>query len=360
MSPAAAQPASNAAAQPQDVREGVSLVWQKIDSWIDAFVLLIPNLIAALIVTLMFVVVAWAIGAIIRQAVRRAGRRDLAHMLSSFAFWFTLFVGTLVVMTILLPSMRPVDIFASLGIGSVAIGFAMKDILQNWIAGFFILVRRPFHRGDQIKVKDIEGTVQAVETRATLVKTYSGRLVMIPNIEIYTQAVTVHTAYDHRRTEIIVPVGMEVDLDAFTAVVRDVLADIPDILQDPCPDILPWEYRDNNVDMLVRWWTKSQRAYEVRTRAAVVRGIKRACEEAGIPLPADTKISFAATPLITSEQTKADKAAARRADSAPPKHKSKSIVPEDQAGTRPDEKDDPEAEKPKSGELTEGAEKVPR
>ena len=56
----------------------------------------------------------------------------------------------------------------------MAIGFAFKDILQNWIAGFFILIRRPFHRGDQIKVGDIEGTVQAVETRATLVKTYNG------------------------------------------------------------------------------------------------------------------------------------------------------------------------------------------
>jgi len=55
------------------------------------------------------------------------------------------------------------------------------------------LIRRPFQRGDQIKVGDIEGTVQAVETRATLVKTYSGRLVIIPNSDIYTRSVTVHT-----------------------------------------------------------------------------------------------------------------------------------------------------------------------
>ena len=129
----------------------------------------------------------------------------------------SLFLGFLVVITIVLPSMRPVDIFASLGVGSVAIGFAFKDILQNWIAGFFILIRRPFHRGDQIKIGDIEGTVQAVETRATLVKTYSGRLVIIPNSDIYTRSVTVHTAYEHRRTEIVVPVGLEVDLDSVDA-----------------------------------------------------------------------------------------------------------------------------------------------
>ena len=149
-----------------------------------------------------FLALAWAIERLLRHLVRRAGRYDLAHMLSSFAFWVTLFVGFLVVITVLLPSMRPVDIFASLGIGSVALGFAFKDILQNWIAGFFILIRRPFHRGDQIKIGDIEGTVQAVETRATLVKTYSGRLVIIPNSDIYTRSVTVNTAYEHRRNEI--------------------------------------------------------------------------------------------------------------------------------------------------------------
>jgi small-conductance mechanosensitive channel len=78
-------------------------------------------------------------------------------MLASFSFWAVLIVGFLVVITILLPSMHPVDIFASLGIGSLAIGFVLKDILQNWIAGFLILLRRPFRRGDQIKVGEIEG-----------------------------------------------------------------------------------------------------------------------------------------------------------------------------------------------------------
>ena len=356
MAPAAAQAAANAAAQPRDVREGFSLVWQKVDAWIEAGISLIPNLVVGLVVALLFVAAGWLIGLALRHTVQRAGRRDLAHLLSRFAFWLTVFFGALIVMTIILPSMRPVDVVTGLGFGSVAIGFAMKDILQNWIAGFFILVRRPFHRGDQIRVKDIEGTVLAVESRATLVKTYSGRLVMVPNIEIYTHAVTVHTAYDNRRTEVTVPVGLEVDLDQFCAVVRDALADIPDILQDPCPDVLPWDYKDNNIDVKVRWWTKSQRTFEVRTRAAVVRGIKRACEEAGIPLPADTKISFAETPLRLTRETQEERPAPAKPE--PPKHKSRSIVPEPQP--EPDEKEDPEAEKPKPGKLTEGSEKVPR
>ena len=356
MTPAAAQPVPAALPpEPHNVTEGFALVWQKLDAWANEFILLIPNLIAASLVALGFLALAWAIERLLRHLVRRAGRYDLAHMLSSFAFWVTLFVGFLVVITVLLPSMRPVDIFASLGIGSVALGFAFKDILQNWIAGFFILIRRPFHRGDQIKIGDIEGTVQAVETRATLVKTYSGRLVIVPNSDIYTRSVTVNTAYEHRRNEIEVPVGLEVDLEAAMAVMREATLAVPDVLEEPPPDVLPWEFKDNNVNIRLRWWTKSQRTYEVRTRAAVVFAVKQACEEAGIALPADTKISFAETPLRV-EQAKAAKAKPKRLA----KKHDKNAAP---AFTDPDdvsEKLDPEAEKPKLGELNEGVEELPR
>jgi small conductance mechanosensitive channel len=247
---------------PQSIHDGFALVGQKLDGWVSDLVLLIPNLIGAMLAALVFLGLAWLMAFAVRHAVNRSGRHDLARMLASFVFWFVLFLGFLVVITILLPSMQPVDIFASLGIGSVALGFAFKDILQNWIAGFFILIRRPFHRGDQIKVGEIEGTVQAVETRATLVKTYGGSLVIIPNSDIYTRSVTVNTAYANRRSEIVVPVGMEADLDLTMTVFRDAILEVEHVLADPPPDVLPWEFKDNNVSIRVRWWTKSQRTYE--------------------------------------------------------------------------------------------------
>lgn len=197
--------------------------------------------------------------------------------------------------------------------------------------------------------------MQAVEARATLVRTYSGRLVIIPNSDIYTRAVTVHTAYECRRSEIVVPVGLEVDLNLALRTFRDAVLSVDDVLHDPPPDVLPWEFSQNNVNIRVRWWTKPQRTYEVRTRAAIVLAIKAASEDAGIALPADTKISFAETPLIVA-QAKAKK---------PQKQLPKTIAKDEQAAevalAKPaDEKLDPEAQKPRLGELNEGAEDVPR
>jgi len=304
---------SQAAPVRQSFGSAIGAVDAKINLWFEGFFYLLPNILTALVVGAVFIAGAFAASHLVRRVLLHRGRRDLGQVLASFVFWGIMLLGALVVMTIVLPSMQPVDIFASLGIGSVAIGFAFKDILQNWFAGLLILIRRPFHRGDQIKIGDIEGTIQAVETRATLVKTYSGRLVIVPNTDVYTRAVTVHTAYDTRRTEITVPVGLEVDLDKAIDVFRKAVLGVEDVLAEPEPDVLPWAFNNNNVDILVRWWIKSQRAYEVRTRAAVVRAIKRASQEAGIALPADTKISFAPTPLIVSEAPK-QKAAPKKAE----------------------------------------------
>jgi small-conductance mechanosensitive channel len=331
---------------------------QHLDDWITGFFYILPNLIVGLVVALFFFGAAFGAAKLLQHTLRRAGRRDLGHVLSSFAFWAVIFFGFLVVITIVLPSMRPVDIFTSLGVGSVALGFAFKDILQNWLSGVFILIRRPFHRGDQIKVGDVEGTVQAVETRATLVKTFAGRLVIIPNTDIYTSSVTVNTAYDIRRVEITVPVGMGVDLGEAIELFRDAALGVEHVLSDPPVDVLPWEFSENNVNMRVRWWTKSQRSYEVRTRAAVVAAIKRAADEAGLDIPRDTTISFADTPLIVTER-KAAKTPKKPASSAAPA-KTAAKKTEEPDPTEVDERRDPEAEKPKLGELNEGLEDVPR
>ena len=337
----------------RSMNESLRILDERIDAWITGFVYILPNLVVALFVALLFVALAFGVSRLIRNVLHRTGRRDLGHVMGSFAYWGVLLFGFLVVITIILPSMRPVDIFTSLGIGSVALGFAFKDILQNWLAGIFILIRRPFHRGDQIKVGDIEGTVQAVETRATLVKTFAGRLVIVPNTDIYTSAVTVHTAYDIRRAEISVPVGMGSDLPQVIDVFRDAVLSVEHVLGEPPVDVLPWELRDNNVHLRVRWWTKSQRSYEVRTRAGVVAAIKHTADLHGIDIPSDDTISFADTPLIVTQR----KAAPKSKRSAKPAMKSPRSV---EAADPVDPARDPEAEKPKGGELNEGLEKVPR
>jgi len=108
-------------------------------------------------------------------------------------------LGFLVAASIVAPSFQAADLIKILGIGGVAIGFAFQNILQNFLAGLLLLWGEPFRVGDEIKIDSYEGTVEDIQTRATIIKTYDERQVVIPNADLFTHSVIVNTAHDLRR-----------------------------------------------------------------------------------------------------------------------------------------------------------------
>jgi small conductance mechanosensitive channel len=261
----------------------------KTDSIVAGFFWLLPNLAIAAVVMAGFLGAAWVARRTVRSIVRRNDREDLGQLMGGFAWWGLVGLGLLVVATIIFPSIKPSDALATLGIGSVAIGFAFKDILQNWFAGFLILVRQPFRRGDQIVVEKYEGTVEHIEARATLIKTYDGRRVVIPNSDVYTRSVIVNTAYPTRRSEIDLGIGYGDDLQNAREVILAALTDLPHVEKSPAPEAIPWSIDESSVTIRVRWWSKSIRNQVVAARGDVVGALKNALTEAGIDLPFPTR-----------------------------------------------------------------------
>jgi small-conductance mechanosensitive channel len=190
-------------------------------------------------------------------------------------------LGLLVVATIIFPSVKPADVLATLGIGSVAIGFAFKDILQNWLSGLLILYRQPFRSGDQIRSGEFEGTVERIEARATLIKTYDGQRVVIPNSDIYTRAVTVRTAFPMRRSEYDVGIGYGDDIEEACRVILEALRQIDGVASEPEPEAFAWALDASSVNIKVRWWSESHRLNVVHVQGRVLTAIKRALSDAG-------------------------------------------------------------------------------
>src|SRR3712207_1159673 len=109
------------------------LTLQKIETIVQGFFWMLPNLGIAAVVLLLFLIAAWASRFAVTRVFRRRGQRDLGDLLGGFAKWSLIAFGLLIVATIVFPSIKPSDALATLGIGSIAVGFAFKDILQNWI-----------------------------------------------------------------------------------------------------------------------------------------------------------------------------------------------------------------------------------
>jgi small-conductance mechanosensitive channel len=216
----------------------ISTAWTTIQQMIDWSVSFLPKLAIGLTVFVLF----WLIGKGVRAAARRGmgdrPARNVGLVLGRLAQWGLTLLGLLVAVTIMFPSVRPVDLFSLLGISSVAIGFAFKDILQNFLAGILILLRQPFRLGDQIVFKDFEGTVEEIETRTTIIQTYDGRRVYVPNGEIFTNAVIVNTAYGFRRSQCDIGIGYGDDVRRAARAITEALRSIEGVRQDPPPEAI--------------------------------------------------------------------------------------------------------------------------
>lgn len=263
---------------------------EKVDSWVDGAVKLAPNLVVAILVFAFIYFIGIIFRRIIRRNFTRKNRENLGDILGGFVKTMLSIVGFLVAATIVMPSLSLGDLVAGLGVSSVAIGFAFKDILQNWLAGLLILIRQPFEVGDQIVAGAYEGIVERIETRATLIKTYNGQRAVIPNSDIYTNAVLVKTAFPKRRSEYDVGIGYGDDIEQACEIIKKTISKLPQIESDPAPEAFAWDLSASWVVVRARWWTDSKRADVVQQKSKVIMAIKYALDEAKIDMPYETQV----------------------------------------------------------------------
>ena len=201
-----------------------------------------------------------------------------------------LILAVLITATIVLPGFTPTSLISALGVGGIAIGFAFKDIFQNFLAGVLLLLTEPFQIGDQIKYKDFEGTVEDIQTRATTIKTYDGRRVIIPNAELFTNAVTVNTAYDKRRLQYDVGIGYGDDIAQARQLILEALREVEGVLADPGPEALVMDLAESSVNIRARWWINPPRQADVLdAQDKVLEAIKNKLSAHGIDLPYPTR-----------------------------------------------------------------------
>lgn len=264
----------------------------KVETWIEGLIRLVPNLVSAAVILLVFYLVARAVSYGVSRTLARHGRPALANVGAALLRWSIMIMAFLLAATIVLPSLRPGDLLSGLGIGSVAIGFAFKDILQNLLSGVLILLRQPFRVGDQIVANGFEGTVEDIETRATFIKTYDGRRVIIPNAQIYTGTLTVNTAFDLRRSEYDIGIGCNDDWDKAMELMVKAARQCEGVLSDPAPEAIPVGIDAYQNTIRLRWWTKPERIDVIRTQGRVIVAVYKALDRAGIDMPYPTQVQL--------------------------------------------------------------------
>lgn len=261
-------------------------------SVVNGLLLALPSLAVGLVVFALFVLLGLGVKAVVARLTesRLHAHRNAGIAVGRLAQGLVIFVGLLVALSVALPSFQPGDVVQVLGIGSVAIGFAFRDILQNFLAGILLLITQPFRIGDQIVAKGHEGTVDDIQTRATFIRTYDGRRVVIPNADLFTDTVVVNTAFAHRRLEYDVGIGYGDDVEKARELMLDAIHSVDGVLSDPAPDVLLMDLAASSVNLRARWWiAPPQRADALDARDRVLTAIKARLTAEGIDLPFPTQ-----------------------------------------------------------------------
>lgn len=242
--------------------------YSTIDKFVDGFWERVPYLCIALVVLLIF----WVLSKIFKLFVRKTlenrsyTRQNLVLVLNRVGSTFIIFFGFLIAMVIAIPGFTPGQLMSALGIGSVAIGFAFKDIFQNMLSGILILLGEPFKIGDDIIVNNMEGTVEDIQIRATFLRSPDGRRIVIPNATVYTSAVTVNTAYPRRRCEFVVGIGYEDNVQAAKDIILKILDRDQTILSQPSFSVNVTALADFSINLKVQWWVNTS---ETSTSASI-------------------------------------------------------------------------------------------
>ena len=245
-----------------------------------------PRFLAAILVVLLFAALARLAGRLVARAERLAPRRgaNLDLLVQQLVVVAVITFGVAVGFGVLGLSLT--TIAASFGVVGLVVGFALKDLLENFVAGVIILWRRPFAMLDEIRIGDTAGSVREINFRTTTLRTDDGVEVLIPNSQIFNRAVYNLTGYASRRTGIVLSLPHGADLERARRVLCATIAEVPGVLSQPPPEVLVLGSAGESYELHVRYWTASTSeavaAAESAARPALQRALREALGEAGL------------------------------------------------------------------------------
>ncbi len=266
-----------------------SEAWNTVHQMAREFSASFPRLIFAILIGLFFYVLSSLVKGLVRRSTTEdSSKRTLRLAMGRIVQGAIIVLGALVAAAAAFPGFTPASLISALGIGGIAIGFAFKDIFENFLAGILILVTRPFRIGDQIIYDRYEGTVEEIHTRATWLKTYDGRRIVIPNSELFKNSVTVNTAFGTRRLEYDFKLAAGEDVAKAKKAISSVLTDAYGVLPDPKADVIVIAFDQGGITLRARWWSHSHVSDVLLAQDRVLTAAREALLKAGVKLPSAT------------------------------------------------------------------------
>ncbi len=270
-----------------DLQKAWDLIKSKMEVWMEAFIKLLPNLLIAAIIIVVGIIVAKKLSNLIGKLIRKIWNNSAVINLFESVIRLTLFgIVIFTALSILNLDKVVTTILAGAGLLGLGLAFAFQDIAANFISGIFISFRKPLHLGDIVKVKGYLGKVLEINLRDTVLKTFQGEYVIIPNKEIFQNAIENYSMLGKRRVDLNVGVSYGDDLEKVKRITFEALKGIPNLSKEEETSLFFNKFGDSSINFVVRIWvnTPEQPAFLEVTSEAIIR-IKKAFDANNISIP---------------------------------------------------------------------------
>ncbi len=245
---------------------------------------LLPNLISALVI---FVGGLWLAGWLAQIVERALQRRqtdpEAALLVRQMTRWGLVTLATLTALQQV--GFDLTALLTGLGILGFTVGFAIQDVSKNFIAGVLLLLQQPFELGDAIEVNGFSGIVQSIDLRATHLRTFDGRDVLIPNTEVFTNAIVNFSRTPRRRVSLEVGVAYDSDLRRVREAAMEAMQQIPGLLDDPAPEVAFHTFADASINLTLYFWIDTSETNPRQAKNDALEAVSAAFARHGIEIP---------------------------------------------------------------------------
>lgn len=284
---------------------------ERLNVYYQSFLRLVPRIGVAILVLVVGIIIVNWLTKIIRKKISSSSHDPLMSGFLTNAVKLVLFVA-LFLLALHIAGLSGIAgaLLATAGASAIVLGFAFKDIAENFLAGIILAFNRPFHVNDTVKIEDVFGKVKDMQFRYTKITTFDGRNVYIPNSDVLTKPVANYTEDGFFRSEFVAGIAYENDPEEAKKIIRQCFEEDQEIVhdEDHINFVVEDELAASTVNLKVFFWvhTNDFRRGMLETRGRLLQKVKKALEAAGFNLPAEIReIKFydASNPMIVQMQS---------------------------------------------------------
>jgi small conductance mechanosensitive channel len=253
------------------------------DQFITFFIAGTPKLLSALAIFILSLYFARLISNVLKRALqKRRAPAGVVHLLAQLTLWSIIVAGSI---SALQRFFNVTAFLTGLGILGFTIGFALQDIMKNFASGIILLLQQPFHVGETIGVKGFDGTVLAIDLRATEMKAADGRVVILPNADVLANPIINYSRANHRRVDLSLNLSHTTEPGTVRQILLDAIQNVPGYIDEPEPVIVFNSLTDHALELNVNFWIDVTKNDPLHAKDIVLLNVKSAFNEQGIEIP---------------------------------------------------------------------------